>query len=574
MGSKFGSIHIRAEEIVEEISMLQTTLEEIQISKRSPGWISIYSDSLQWGTTFLAAKKLSKDIHFPVMSVEYFDDDVLEIHLLQAGKKITSLIQGAALEGYGLRRKRPQAEKLKEVVSISMNAKELDWVCKELDLWDLCEYLQIQFNLPFRPETIVNELPVHKTPWNSSTSPQPKGKNKEKKYEADFLRPGSLTMAMVTKDQELYTWGSKSYGVLGDDSIKNRNKPAKILDHIVEVAMGSYSAYAINDKGDLIGWGEHSPHGTPTPQKLLLQGVKDIGVKSRDAYFLQNSGKLYSYGRTWNSDDFVLLRDEVRSIHVTAYDAFAISNSGELYGFGKNAYDQLGKITDGKSDCILKNVKIVDSDGYSVHAITDNGDLYVWRNEQGRGLSPELPRKEFEQVVQAVQAHHFVYAVTENGDLYAWGGSGAHISDSYYEERYAPTKLLENVKKIAKTTFRIFVLFQTGELCSFFLDHDQPGEDGYYTMKHASPLYRLGEGNRTIVGDKEAIEWLQKTRFHMKKTDLDFIPESHLEHIRIQDIVTTSSEIYAIDESGIVWVVGTSAFMSMKKPVRVRVQEA
>ncbi len=574
MGAKFGSIHILTEEDVEAISMLKIILKELQITTSSPGWISIYGESLQWGSTFPAAAKLSKKIQFPVLSVEYFDDEVLEIHLMQAGKRITSLIQGAALEEYGLRKKRLQVEKIHEVLNISMNNKELDWVCKELDLWELCDYLQFQFNLPFRTETIVKKLAAPKTPWNTNPLTQPKGKNKEKKYEASFLRPGSQTMAMVTTDKELYTWGSKSYGVLGDGSIKNRTKPEKILEHIVEVTMGSYSAYAINDKGDLIGWGEHSPHGTSMPKIMPLHDIKEMGVRARDAYFLLNSGKMYSYGRTWNSSDFVFLRDEVRSIHVTEYDAFAISITGELFGFGQNAYGQLGKMTDGRSDCILTNVKTVDSDGYSVHAITDNGDLYIWRNEHKRGLSNQVPRKEFKQVVQAIQAHHFVYAVTENGDLYAWGSSSAHISDSYYEERYAPAKLLEKVKKVVKTTYRIFVLYQTGELCSFFVDHDQPGEDGYYTKKHASPLYRLGEGSRTITGDKAAIELLQKSRLHMKKTELDYIPEWHMEHIRILDIVSTSSEIYAIDESGIVWMVGTNAFMSMKKPVRVRVQEA
>ena len=52
----------------------------------------------------------------------------------------------------------------------------------------------------------------------------------------------------------------------------------------------------------------------------------------------------------------------------------------------------------------------------------------------------------------------------ENGDLYAWGSSSAHIRDSYYEEKYAPAYLLEKVKKVVKTRYRIFVLYQTGEL--------------------------------------------------------------------------------------------------------------
>ncbi|MBH5318766.1 hypothetical protein I6N90_13245 [Paenibacillus sp. GSMTC-2017] len=573
MGSKFGSIHIFTEKEVEAISILESMIEDIQVTSSSSGWTSIYGESLQWGTASPAAVKLSKNIHFPVLSVEYFDDDVLEIHLIQAGKKIASLIQGAALEGYGLRRKRLKVEKIQEVLNVSINDKELNWVCKELYFWELCDYLQLQFNLPFRAETVVNNLELPKTPWNTNLPTKPKGKSKDKKYEVSILRPGSLTMAMVTKDKELYTWGSKSYGVLGDKSIINRKKPEKILDNIVDVTMGSYSAYAINDKGKLIGWGEDSPHGTSMPKIMALTDVKEIGVRASDAYFLLNSGELYSYGQTWNGSDFVLLRSDVKSIHVTEYDAFAITITGELFGFGQNAYGQLGQMSDGKSDCLLRNVRTVDSDRYDVHAITDNGDLYIWRNEHKRGLENQVPKKEFEHVVQAVQSQDFVYAVTENGDLYAWGRSGAYISDSYYEERYAPTKLLEKVKKVVKTTYRIFVMFQNGEVCSFFVKRDQPGDDGYLTNMHASPLYRLGEGNRIIIGDKAAIEWLQKGRLHIKETELDFLPEWHMADSRIQDIVSVSSGIFGVDEAGIVWMVGTSTSIKMNKPTRVKIQE-
>ncbi|MFB9330758.1 RCC1 domain-containing protein [Paenibacillus aurantiacus] len=580
MGSKFGSIHIRTEEVIDETSILTASLMNPQISNFSSGWTSLFSESLQWGSTIAEAKRLSRKINFPILSVEYFDDDVMEIHLMQVGKKVASCIQGTALEGYGLKRKQFNTDKIYEVLGIELNAKELEWISKELDLWDLCDYLQVHFNLPFRPETQVDLLPAPQTPWNTNISPQPKGKTKEKKYEAAILRPGSLTMAMVTKEGELYTWGNKSYGVLGDASIQNRKKPVKILERIVEVSMGSYSAYAINDSGELIGWGEHSPHGTSIPQRLPLNDVKDVGIRARDAYFLLSSGKLYSYGLTWNSDDFICLRKDVQRIHVTEYDAFAITQTGELYGFGQNAYGQLGDLTDGKSNCILKNVKTIDSDGYAVHAIMENGDLYLWRGAPRGGILDQQPVKEFTHVVQAVQAYNFVYAITENRDLYAWGTSDAYVggSDRYFKEKYEPTKILEKVKKVVRTTYRIFVLFQTGEVCSFFVNHDQPGEDGYYTSKHASPLYRLGTENRTFSGDKKSIEGLQKTRLHMPKTEMDFVPEIHLNDVRAEDIVATQSECYAIDSTGHVWVLAESfsanGFMKIKKPVRLKIQVA
>ncbi len=149
----------------------------------------------------------------------------------------------------------------------------------------------------------------------------------------------------------------------------------------------------------------------------------------------------------------------------------AITKNGDLYCWGYNRDGQIGNGTIKYQTIpvkILSDVKSVtyycmtyyEYYEYSVSAITENGDLYCWgynRDGQiGNGttenqLTPVKVLSSVKFVSYSSDTHHCsVSAITENGDLYCWGNNNyGQVGNGTIENQAIPVKVLSDVKSIS-----------------------------------------------------------------------------------------------------------------------------
>ena len=290
--------------------------------------------------------------------------------------------------------------------------------------------------------------------------------------------------AVITTDGSLYTWGENSYGQLGNGTINERydadtyNIPRKIMDNVQEVSLGNKYSAAITTDGSLYTWGSNSygqlGDGTttdsPTPIKIM-DNVKAVSLSSKTEYDRQTAaittdGSLYMWGRnddgqlgdgtTTDSSVPVKIMENVQSVSLGWECSAAITTDGSLYIWGDAGYDNgMASLTPAK---ILDDVQSV-SMGYSQGAaITTDGSLYTWGYEYlGDGKytynsTPVLtPIKIMDNVQSVEKGSTWNAALTTDGCLYTWGtgylGDGTYHSVS--KPVLTPTKIMENVQSMS-----------------------------------------------------------------------------------------------------------------------------
>ena len=88
MGTKFANLQIRQQ----DPKGLPELLPDCTIRQLSEGWTTVLHHDFHIGNIAVAAQKLSKKIKYPILSVGYYDDDVLVLGLFRDGKSISAHI--------------------------------------------------------------------------------------------------------------------------------------------------------------------------------------------------------------------------------------------------------------------------------------------------------------------------------------------------------------------------------------------------------------------------------------------------------------------------------------------------
>ena len=123
----------------------------------------------------------------------------------------------------------------------------------------------------------------------------------------DFTPTGEITQiaaghdhsAAVTKDGDLYMWGANGSGQLGIQSNVDSNIPVKVNNSsstlpeksVKYVALGTYRSAAITKDGDLYMWGSNSY----TPVKIM-ENVTAVSLGSYHSAAITKDGSLYMWG--------------------------------------------------------------------------------------------------------------------------------------------------------------------------------------------------------------------------------------------------------------------------------------
>jgi alpha-tubulin suppressor-like RCC1 family protein len=216
-----------------------------------------------------------------------------------------------------------------------------------------------------------------------------------------------------------YAWGSNEFGQLGTGSTARRvSLPAAVRlprqVHLIAIAAGEYSAYALSSNGALYSWGRNH--------------VGELG-----------DGSL----RDSNTPTHVRLPFGVRPVQIAAGHAsgYALGSNGTIYSWGDNYQGQLGNPGAGVEARRPVTVSFPPfatptsiSGGYSAgYAIGSNGFAYAWGDNSDGQLGNGSTRDSRTPVRVSLSAgvtpvavtggRLSAYAVDSAGELLAWGSN-------------------------------------------------------------------------------------------------------------------------------------------------------
>jgi len=291
---------------------------------------------------------------------------------------------------------------------------------------------------------------------------------------------------LVVHGGEVYSWGdSNDSGQLGHGSISPVDVPTRIEDlpTIVAVSAGLVDAYALDEDGQVWGWGQYLPvpeaysaRDSLTP--IPIPGLPEISqlVSSEYAtYALDTTGTVWGWGTDverllgYEEDSGRLPSqipgiENITSLATGGHVTLALQQDGTVWVWGYSPHGDLG-LGDIDNQSIpaqipdLHDVRQVERGLATSYALDGQGYVYCWGStELGQCGQPTSTMEEGDtgyftspvKVPGIESAQHLVvtdsmaYAWTSPG-LWAWGTGwgGSLLVDSHPPTLLAPTALPE-----------------------------------------------------------------------------------------------------------------------------------
>ena len=313
-----------------------------------------------------------------------------------------------------------------------------------------------------------------------------------------YVALGTYHSAAITKDGSLYMWGYNNYGQLGNGSSGNYEKsvsPIKIMENVAAVSLGAWHSAAITKDGSLYMWGENS------------------------------DGQLGN-GSTTNRSTPVKIMENVATVSLGAWHSAAITKDGSLYMWGYNNYGQLGNGSSGNYEKsvspikIMENVAAVSLGAWHSAAITKDGSLYMWGENSdgqlGNGTTNNLTRPQRIAVnVQSVELYgSYTTAISKDGGLYTWGYNlNGRLGNGTTTNSYTPIKIMSNVVSSAGGSHTIALK-----------------KDGTVYTWGTNVYGQLGNGNNSNQTSPVAIKIYDHTKVLRAKQVLEPVGASSAKH--------------------------------------------
>jgi len=303
------------------------------------------------------------------------------------------------------------------------------------------------------------------------------GKQEKASAPAQQIELGIFCTGVLTRDGNLYTWGSNNNGNLGNGTKTDSNVPIKIMENVKCVSMGGTYGGAIKKDGSLYMWGSNRTgelgNGTTQDSSVpvkIMENVESVSFAHSHGICraLTKDGGLYTWG--WNQLGHlgngtttsksvpVKILNNVETICSCDDDTGAITKDGSLYMWGRNQNGQLG---DGTTKDRLKPVKVMDNvksaslGGDHAGAITRDGSLYMWglndSGQLGNGTTSNsnVPVKVMDNVESVISGYKYTGAITKNGELYMWGSNNSgRLGNGATSNSNVPVKVMDDVLSV------------------------------------------------------------------------------------------------------------------------------
>lgn len=235
---------------------------------------------------------------------------------------------------------------------------------------------------------------------------------------------GNNHLVVLTTHGNVYTWGAGEQGQLGRKVLERRKihgtTPEKVVlgtrsRKAVVVGAGNYHSFAVDDHGEVWGWGLDTMGQTGTgamnskidssevqlPKRVVGLSKEELGGEEtvveivggeHHTLFLTSAGRVFACGRSESgqlglSDDHEAFKDRenedyiaepqhvvfpesddpVRSIAVGTHSNMAVTEGGALFSWGEGSQSELGLGAD--MDCAKTPTVVVRKTGGSWSAV-------------------------------------------------------------------------------------------------------------------------------------------------------------------------------------------------------------
>ena len=222
---------------------------------------------------------------------------------------------------------------------------------------------------------------------------------------------------ILSEDGSVWSMGLNSEGQLGDGTTTNRSTPVKVdfsattdIGNIIQVVASSSSSYALDDKGQVWGWGSDYYANLGRGQECTTAN-NCINVTSKPILI--------------SSIQDVINGETVTQLAAGRDHVLALTDKESVYGWGLNASNQIG---------------------YTAKNPSVNGD--VWGDVI---TSPtKLPWFTDKQVRRIYANGNASYVLLEDGKAYPWGvyGETDSAGKTSYSDLNEPTDKLQNMAAI------------------------------------------------------------------------------------------------------------------------------
>ena len=262
---------------------------------------------------------------------------------------------------------------------------------------------------------------------------------------AVMVAPGYSHNLVLTEDGTVWAFGENTNGQLGNNTSVNSSTPVKVdfsaateAGHIVQVIASAKSSYALDDKGQVWGWGSDAyanlgkGHTCTTATNCININATPVRI-----HVINDAINVKADNITQTADDQPAINvEKVTQLTAGKDHVLALTNKDTVYGWGLNATSQLG---------------------YNGEAF--NGSEKAWADVI---TSPtKLPWFADKEVRRVYANGNASYALLDNvatnndssatdGILYAWGmfGETNGAGQTIYNDLDEPANKLPNLKNI------------------------------------------------------------------------------------------------------------------------------
>lgn len=221
-------------------------------------------------------------------------------------------------------------------------------------------------------------------------------------------------------------------------------------------------------------------------------------------------------------------------VTATMDNVAVIAENGDLYIWGNNEYGQVGC---GNTEIqprpvkVLENVQSVEIDFRNTAALTKDGDLYVWGDNSlfqvgnGSWMNETSPILIMRNVKQMSLGYTACGALLENGELYAWGNPSSNGTGEY--QKY-PALVAENIASFEMSNYKGGAVTNDGELYMWGLNWDGDTGAGDWE-EHPTPVkimdnvaeLRLGYSTSSVITKKNELYVWGANGFNQTGIDSD-----------------------------------------------------
>ena len=274
---------------------------------------------------------------------------------------------------------------------------------------------------------------------------------------------------------DMYIWGKTRI----TSTIDVKRIPAD-MGKIEMVASGTDHVIAVNDKGEVFGWGSDRQKQSKIPMEVKeLRNIKDIYAGYQNSVVLTEDGKSIYFGNNMNNDynAYHPYQGKLDKLALTADAALGLTKDGEVVYLGTKK----GVYTNIPSD-MGKVIDLAATAG-TVAALNEDGKVFVWGNitRKGEGRVPETEDK-----IVSIQGGRYHYtALTDKGNVLSWG-------NNYYKKngKPMPNKQIDipseiksaNIVEVNTGFYQNYAITDDGEVLTwglkgYLLGTDELGRD-------------------------------------------------------------------------------------------------